>query len=202
MKGLNETFSAFLKKLKADKKLLCIVFIGIVGMVIILLTEIGGESSKEVLENESPSSEQVQSVSEYTYVQDIEHRLTKMVSSIEGAGQAKVMVTLENGAQQVYAKQDKIKSNSSIQGAGDDRDVEDSLEKENEYIIIRSNDNSENGLIVKIIQPNIRGVAIVCEGAGSTVVKQSIINTVTAVLGISSTKVNIEKMADNLNTED
>ncbi|HZJ78839.1 MAG TPA: hypothetical protein VFD52_08585 [Clostridia bacterium] len=201
MKGIKDIFSDVSKKLKADKKLLCIVLVGIVGMVIILLTEIGSKPESSQYDDSQVSVNQKESVNEYTYVQEIEQRLTNIVSSIDGAGRAKVMVTLANGAEQVYAKQDKTKSNSSIQGTGEGRSVEDNLEKENEYLVIRSNDNSENGLIIKIIQPDIRGVAIVCEGADSIIVKQSIINTVTAVLGISSTKVNIAKMADQ-NTED
>ncbi len=201
MKGIKDIFSDVSKKLKADKKLLCIVLVGIVGMAIILLTEIGSKPESSQYDDSQVSVNQKESVNEYTYVQEIEQRLTNIVSSIDGAGRAKVMVTLANGAEQVYAKQDKTKSNSSIQGTGEGRSVEDNLEKENEYLVIRSNDNSENGLIIKIIQPDIRGVAIVCEGADSIIVKQSIINTVTAVLGISSTKVNIAKMADQ-NTED
>ena len=102
------------------------------------------------------------------------------------------MVTLENGVEQVYASQDKTRSSSS----SGETSFEESLDKENQYIIIKSSDDGEKGLIVKIIQPSIRGVAVVCDGADSAVVKQNIVETVTAVLGISSAKVSIAKMAE------
>ena len=63
------------------------------------------------------------------------------------------MVTLESGAEQVYAKNEKIKSDTSGGTA---------LEKENfsdekEYVLIETNGN-EGGMIIKLIQPKIRGV--------------------------------------------
>jgi len=50
------------------------------------------------------------------------------------------------------------------------------LEKENfsdekEYVLIET-DGNEGGMIIKLIQPKIRGVAVVCEGGGSDAVRQ------------------------------
>lgn len=55
---------------------------------------------KEGGEKESVTAAQ----SQETYAEDIEKRLTEIVSSIDGAGKTRVMVTLESGAEQVYAK--------------------------------------------------------------------------------------------------
>lgn len=64
---------------------------------------------KEGGEKESVTAAQ----SQETYAEDIEKRLTEIVSSIDGAGKTRVMVTLESGAEQVYARNEKIKSDTS-----------------------------------------------------------------------------------------
>lgn len=51
---------------------------------------------------------------------------------------------------------------------------------------------SEKGSTVKtVITPKVRGVAIICEGGGDIVVKQKIIELVSRVLGINSTKISV-----------
>ena len=65
--------------------------------------------------------------------------------------------------------------------------------KEREYIVIDS-DNNESGLLLKVMEPEIRGVAIVCEGADSAKVRQEIVSTVSAVLGISTNRISIAKI--------
>ena len=94
------------------------------------------------------------------------------------------------GAEQVYARNEKIKSDTSGGTA---------LEKENfsdekEYVLIES-DGNEGGMIIKLIQPKIRGVAVVCEGGGSDAVRQEITQAITAVLDISASRVYITKMS-------
>lgn len=98
------------------------------------------------------------------------------------------MVTLESGAEQVYARNEKIKSDTSGGTA---------LEKllgRKEYVLIES-DGNEGGMIIKLIQPKIRGVAVVCEGGGSDAVRQEITQAITAVLDISASRVYITKMS-------
>ena len=67
---------------------------------------------------------------------------------------------------------------------------------EDNYIIVKT-DNGEEGMLLKVTQPKIRGVAIVCRGGNSPQVRQSITDTVTAVLDISSARVNIAAMKNN-----
>lgn len=87
-------------------------------------------------------------------------------------------------------KNEKIKSDTSGGTA---------LEKENfsdekEYVLIET-DGNEGGMIIKLIQPKIRGVAVVCEGGGSDAVRQEITQAITAVLDISASRVYITKMS-------
>ena len=114
-----------------------------------------------------------------------------MISDIYGAGNTKVMVTLENGSEQIFARKDDSKTSLSDDGTR----KSESRNESSEYVILRS-DNSETGLVLKVIEPKIRGVAVLCEGADKVYVRQSITELLTAVLGIGSNRVNISKIAD------
>ena len=180
----------FFEKLKSvftsDKKLAVLCAVGVLGVVLLILSEFIPSGEKKAEKKESVTAAQ----SQETYAEDIEKRLTEIVSSIDGAGKTRVMVTLESGAEQVYARNEKIKSDISGGTA---------LEKENfsdekEYVLIET-DGNEGGMIIKLIQPKIRGVAVVCEGGGSDAVRQEITQAITAVLDISASRVYITKMS-------
>ena len=101
-KNMGEKGRKLMDAIKADKKITLIVCIGLLGMLLLLASEFIHLPKKQ--EAETPS-ENIQT--EYSYAEDLEKRLTNIVSSISGAGKTKVMVTLENGVESVYAADEK-----------------------------------------------------------------------------------------------
>ena len=103
----------FFEKLKSvftsDKKLAVLCAVGVLGVVLLILSEFIPSGEKKAEKKESVTAAH----SQETYAEDIEKRLTEIVSSIDGAGKTRVMVTLESGAEQVYARNEKIKSDTS-----------------------------------------------------------------------------------------
>ncbi len=170
---MNKTVQKILEKIKRDKRIAVIVCIGLVGIILLTLSELMPQKS-DAKQNEK--SENVTDIRD-SYEENIEKRLTSIVSSIDGAGRTEVMVTLASGDENVYAVKEKSSDGS----------------KEREYIVIDS-DKNESGLLLKVIEPEIRGVAIVCEGADSAKIRQEIISSVSAVLGISTNRISIAKI--------
>lgn len=170
---MNKTVQKILEKIKRDKRIASIVSIGLVGIILLTLSELMPQKS-DAKQNEK--SENVTDIRD-SYEENIEKRLTSIVSSIDGAGRTEVMVTLASGDENVYAVKEKSSDGS----------------KEREYIVIDS-DKNESGLLLKVIEPEIRGVAIVCEGADSAKIRQEIISSVSAVLGISTNRISIAKI--------
>lgn len=170
---MNKTVQKILEKIKRDKRIAIIVCIGLVGIILLTLSELMPQKS-DAKQNEK--SENVTDIRD-SYEENIEKRLTSIVSSIDGAGRTDVMVTLASGDENVYAVKEKSSDGS----------------KEREYIVIDS-DKNESGLLLKVIEPEIRGVAIVCEGADSAKIRQEIISSVSAVLGISTNRISIAKI--------
>lgn len=170
---MNKTVQKILEKIKRDKRIAAIVSIGLVGIILLTLSELMPQKS-DAKQNEK--TENVTDIRD-SYEENIEKRLTSIVSSIDGAGRTEVMVTLASGDENVYAVKEKSSDGS----------------KEREYIVIDS-DKNESGLLLKVIEPEIRGVAIVCEGADSAKIRQEIISSVSAVLGISTNRISIAKI--------
>ncbi|MBQ8784376.1 MAG: hypothetical protein IJZ57_11460 [Clostridia bacterium] len=161
-------------KTKLDKKAVLIILVGLMGIVMLAVSEIIPEKESEIVQ-EQPTSQTDQSYE--SYAENTEKRLEEMISSIQGAGKTKVMVTLDCSDENVYATEEK---------SGD-------TSYENSVVIIENQDG-ESGMLIKVTQPKIRGVAVVCSGGASPTVRQSIIDTVTAVLDISSARVSIATM--------
>ena len=69
-----------------------------------------------------------------------------------------------------------------------------SLDPIKDYVIIENN-NSDTGLLIKTIEPKIRGVAISCEGGDDINVQQQIYSTIEAILDVSASDISISKLS-------
>lgn len=173
------------KRIAKDKKLLVLLAVGLAGMLLLLATEFfpAGDAAEEV---ESPEQA---AESRQSYVDKMEDKLAEIISAISGAGRTKVMVTLENSEESVWATQGAQSRESGGSEGAEKYSLED------EYVLIQSSSSEEGGLLLKIIQPKIRGVAIVCDGGDNVYVREKITSAVASVLDISTAKISIAKMA-------
>ena len=169
-----------IEKLKANKKAALLVLLGI-ALAALLLAESGGSKTET-------KTDGVAAVSAAKYTSLLEERLEKLISKIDGAGNVKVMLSLDSCYENVYLKGYSTKEKA----AGESREVE----TDEEYITVKKGSNNEECLIVKVYEPSIKGVAVVAEGADSPAVKKAITETVSAVLSISSAKISVEKMSE------
>ena len=130
------------KKLKTDKKTAVLLIIGAAGIIILVLSELlpfGRASPEQAVQEQTDAA----SCSEYE--QDMERRLGELISQIDGAGKVKVMVTLDCTDESTWATEEK------------DQISDNSSSHETKYIIVKS-DGSESGVLVKVTQPQVRGV--------------------------------------------
>lgn len=169
-----DSVKAFVDKLRSDKKLVIILVIGILGMLLILFSQTGGEDKKET---------EVNAAEYYSNEKETAEMLEAMVQTIRGAGKAKVMISYESGEETVYAR-DTDESTASP-------DKEDRQEK---YIIIDAS-GGEEGLKLKVISPKVRGVAVVCEGGADPVTREQIITMISALFDIRSNQISVAEMA-------
>lgn len=142
-----------------------------------------------------PSADKHPSVTAATataeYAEKIEQRLTEIVASIEGAGSCRVMVTLENGVEYIYATEEKANTNEMSKNDGSVSRQDDT----EQAIIVVDTGDGKQGLLVTEIQPTVKGVAVVCEGGDQPLVQERVLKAVTTVLNISSSRVCVTKLS-------
>lgn len=168
-----ERITAFLK---GKNGIRCLVILGVAGMILILLSEwwpFGRDKKEETVTTDTAA-----------YVEALEERLTATVSRIDGVGNCRVMLTLENGVKYVYASEER--SGSDYKTEGDTLSKAD--DNESSVILVQTDDGYE-GLLVTELQPTVKGVVVVCEGGGEAVVQERVKAALCAVLNITDKRV-------------
>lgn len=115
-------------------------------------------------------------------VQDLEKRLEKALSNMEGVGKVSVVINYESSKELVPAVSTDVKSTSS-------QDGEKSVNEANESAEVVSVNGS--ALILRENQPDVRGVIVVAEGAEDIGIRMNLLYAVTTLLDITSDKVEI-----------
>lgn len=170
----------FIKSIR-EKKMPKKTILMIVGAVVVLIGLLLSEFTTG--ENQTPEEPYV---SAEEYIKNTEKNLEKLLSDIDGAGNVKVMLTVDTCYENVYAK------GYDTKGQKDEKGTENELSEE--YIIVKKGSNNEECLVIKVYEPTVKGVAVIAEGADSIRVKTAITDTVCALFNISTAQVSVEKM--------
>lgn len=186
MEKMLQTIRNTVRKISAktglNAKMLAAVLLLASGAAVLIfgeLTEVKNVAAQ--VETTQPETD----ISEYTA--ELEKRLVSIISAIDGAGETKVMVTLESGSEEIYLSNFDYGENSDSNG-------KNSYERKDEFVIIDGSSGQE-GIVIRTAEPKVRGVAVVCAGAGSNAVCAEIVEAVTALLDISSARVSVAKMS-------
>ena len=164
---------------------------GILGMVLIGFSQVKPPGGEQAQPADLPRQETAQE-----YALRLEERLEELVESMEGAGEARVMVTLEQGALQVYAterKEDTQLEDDYDTGAAKRRDS-----TEESYLLVEDSSGRKQALPTTTVEPQIRGVTVVCAGAEDPQVAARVTEGVTTALGISSNRVCVIRLSDHI----
>ncbi|MBE5749887.1 MAG: hypothetical protein E7346_03355 [Clostridiales bacterium] len=112
-----------------------------------------------------------------TYVEELENRLSKTLSTVDGAGKVSVIITVESGMETVLAMETITKETSS------------GTEIIETPILVNG-----KTVVLKELYPEITGVVIVAEGAGSIAVLSKIQQATVSLLDIDVNQIEILTM--------
>ena len=161
-------------KIRQDKKLTIVLLIGVVGVVMLIFVRSDSETKTSPEKSEMTTAA---TYSTYDIEKIFENKLTEIISQINGAGKTSVVVSVASSGEYVYAKNIKTESDN------------DSMSEDSEIVIYESQNGVDEGLVISIKSPDVIGVAIVCEGGESSVVKAEITKLVTSLFGIGADRV-------------
>lgn len=166
-----------LKDNKLNRKTLIILLVGLLSIFIIFVSEMDF--------NKKDDDAEIINYNTDDYCLMLEQKIESFIESIDGAGDAKVVITLSETTEYIYATDGKeIKKGNEN---GEDWTIE------NNHVIIK-NSNENSGLLIKTIEPKIRGIAIACTGGDDIRVQEQIFSAVSALLNISTSEISISKL--------
>ncbi|MBO5210666.1 MAG: hypothetical protein J6B80_01900 [Clostridia bacterium] len=173
---MNDLIKKYLEKLKNPRVL---IIIGVIGIALIFLSSFIDQNPKAKTSAEEFSTEE--------YKESLEKDVAKLVKSISGSRRVTVVITLESGMNYQYA--DNLEESSDTKN--DNLNTAEKSETKQNYITVKNADGSETAILISKQMPEIRGVAIVCEGGDNAALNQKIQNAVMSALNITSKRVYI-----------
>ena len=187
-----ESLGGALKKwLAGDFKVKLIVALGILGMALILLSNFTG--GKKPAQNESGAEKA--EIAAASYAAGLESRLSELISRMDGAGEAFVMITLEDAGETVYAREEKRNVDNQQESVPESSGKTYQKESTEQKYIIVDGKNGREALVKTKREPRIQGVVVMCDGAGNVKVEKDIIHVVTTALNIPTTRVCVVKIS-------
>lgn len=190
--------SYWMSKLKKPKKeqLVVLLLFGVLLVVIALPTTTGtmGADKKDADISGTQGAAGTDTAT-LTYEEQLEKRLSAILSQVAGAGRVDVMVTLESRGERIVEK-DTPESRKSVEetdSSGGSRTT-DEQEWGEETVYYEDGSGGKSPYVVKELEPNIEGVLVLAEGGDSAVVKQELLEAVQALFPIEAHKVKIMKL--------
>lgn len=183
------------KMKKSDWAVLALI--GVLLLILAVPTE--RQSSQNALPTEETETKvtalEEEMNSEQAYVEEMEEKLQQILADMEGVGEVKVMITVEDTGEKVVEKDEKstVSTTTESDGDGGTRTVTEGEEtQETRYVELSG---EQYPYIKKEKLPTVTGVVVVAEGAGNPTVVSNISKAVEALFPVEAHKIMVVKMS-------
>ena len=123
-----------------------------------------------------------------SYEQELEARIGRLLSQVEGVGEADVMVVLKSSEERVY----RVDQNQMVsQLDGNEASQGEKRQELSESTVLAGQD--QEPVIEKELRPEISGIVISAEGGGSAVVRAEVSEAMEALFGLPQHKIKVLK---------
>ena len=151
------------------QKFILIILAGVLGVVLLVFG--GSMDASKTTDADTDENDSYYGDAD-AYAAMLEARVADICSGVKGAGKVSVFVSLKGGYRTVYA----VDSQSGSSGYKNE-------------IVMSGSGSDKKAVVTAYENPEIAGVGIVCEGAGSVEVRSQIISLVSAALDVSTNKI-------------
>ena len=124
---------------------------------------------------------------------DLNGQMENILSSIEGAGAVRVMITYESGTEIVPATSENTETTTTNDESDGSSKTSETVRKETDIVTVQDQSDS-SALVLKEKMPEVKGVLVIAEGAGDIGVKMDLLRAVQTLLNISADKVDVFEM--------
>ncbi len=169
-------------KMNKKNKILVLIIVG--AIIVLALSSVGGDKEQK----ETYISENENSLKTEKYIRENEKRLEEIISLVQGAGQVRAMLTLEDIGEKMIASDKKSENSQEVEEKSSSR----TTNQENTALVFGSG-SEEKPFVIKETLPKPSGVLIVASGAGDEAVRLEIYEAVKALYGISGHRIKVTK---------
>lgn len=143
------------------------------GAVLLLLPDGGtaGESAEPL----------AAAVEEDFSVEALEEKLEEALSAIDGAGEVRVVLTVESGMKRVLAQDASLEQEDGA------------LRRETETVLVSGGSGVQDVVLVQQIYPQFQGALVVASGGGDPAIQLKLTEAVAALTGLGADKISICK---------
>ena len=123
-----------------------------------------------------------------SYEEELEARIGRLLSQVEGVGEADVMVVLKSSEERVY----RVDQNQMVSQLDGNEDSQGEKRQElSESTVLAGQD--QEPVMEKELRPEISGIVISAEGGGSAVVRAEVSEAMEALFGLPQHKIKVLK---------
>lgn len=159
---------------KDDKKRINLLLVsGLAGMLLLCMSEWlpAGQSTQNVAQSQTAAE----------YEQQLETRLATLIRAMDGAGETVVMVTLDCGEETTYAADTRTEKTSE--------DTRSSAASQRTHLLAGA-----QPVVQSVQAPQVRGVAVLCQGGDNAGTQRRITELVSALTGVGASHITVNKM--------
>lgn len=154
-----------------------LVLVLVCGILLLFVSNPGSSFETETRTASSGSVEEAETTTLEDYKKAREEELEELLKKVDGVGDPEVMITLKASNEKVT-----LKDNTNRGEANEEKTV-----------LVENSDRDSSPYIIQEREPEIEGIAIVCQGGNDSVIKREITGAVGALFSIESHKIKIMK---------
>lgn len=127
---------------------------------------------------------------------DLKQELEKILSTINGVGQVRVLITYSQTSQSMpmYNEDSKVSVVEEKDTSGGTRKTETNEEKKE--VIYQEESGKKTPIMQSVVMPKVEGAIITATGAKDAVIKANIIQAVEAATGLATHKIQVFEMTE------
>ena len=129
-----------------------------------------------------------------SYEEKLEQRIRELLKSVDGVGEADVMVVLKSSEERIWHV-DKSSTSSVTEESGSSSGSSRVIREENQSESTVLDGKSQSPVMEKEVKPEISGVVISADGGGSAVIRAEVSEAMEALLGLPANKIKVMKRA-------
>ncbi|MCC8122049.1 MAG: stage III sporulation protein AG [Oscillospiraceae bacterium] len=114
-------------------------------------------------------------------VDEMEQKLSEALSKIEGAGETRVLLTLQSGSRTVLAQDSNVQQKDN------------EYERETSTVTISKGSSTQETVAVQEIAPQFLGAVVICPGGGNPAVCLKLTEAVSALTGLGADRISVCK---------